>query len=238
MQGGGSFGDIWEDAQDFRLRVVRKYKKNKIIVLPQSVHYNNSALMQRHMEEFNQHHLLYICVRDTTSFENLKKFFDSGRLLLVPDMALYLEGITTTQKNNKSNRSTLYIRRTDREFSGSIIVPTEVETKDWPSFKIKSPSIYMFRLLLRISRELHLRGSTLADKTLDFYYEQVMKKFLIQTGVNFISQYDTIITSRLHGMILAYLLGKQVYFTDNSTGKLSAFYNTWLRDCDKIRKYN
>ena len=37
LQGGGNFGDIWRPCQDFRLKVIRDYMDNPIIILPQSV---------------------------------------------------------------------------------------------------------------------------------------------------------------------------------------------------------
>ena len=35
LQGGGNFGDIWRQHQEFRLNVLQQYKENRIIVLPQ-----------------------------------------------------------------------------------------------------------------------------------------------------------------------------------------------------------
>lgn len=41
LQGGGNFGDIWRLHQDFRLKVISEYPNNRIIILPQSVFYEN-----------------------------------------------------------------------------------------------------------------------------------------------------------------------------------------------------
>lgn len=56
-----------------------------------------------------------------------------------------------------------------------------------------------------------------------------MPKF-IKIGIDFINEYGVIYTTRLHIGILGLLLGKQVFFLDNSYGKLSGFYNSWLKN--------
>ena len=44
LQGGGNFGDIWRLHQDFRLKVISEYPNNRIIILPQSVFYENEKI--------------------------------------------------------------------------------------------------------------------------------------------------------------------------------------------------
>ena len=56
----------------------------------------------------------------------------------------------------------------------------------------------------------------------------------IRIGVEFISQYNKIVSNRLHGAILSILLGKDVVIVDNSYGKNSQYYNTWLKNIDSI----
>jgi pyruvyl transferase EpsO len=47
-------------------------------------------------------------------------------------------------------------------------------------------------------------------------------------AIDFMSQYDEVYSTRLHGGILAMLLGKKVHMIDNTYGKISSLYNTWL----------
>ena len=65
-----------------------------------------------------------------------------------------------------------------------------------------------------------------------YYY--VYRRQMTKRGVQQISSYKTIYTTRLHGMILSALLGKQVYFYNNSNGKIRNLYDTWLQDADNI----
>ena len=57
----------------------------------------------------------------------------------------------------------------------------------------------------------------------------------IRKGIHFVNGYDIVYTTRLHVAILSVLLNKQVYFFDNSYGKNSALYNTWLLEFPNIK---
>ena len=58
---------------------------------------------------------------------------------------------------------------------------------------------------------------------------------MIREGVKQISQYENIYSTRLHAAILSVLLEKQFVLFDNSYGKNSSFYETWLNDLDDVK---
>ena len=64
-----------------------------------------------------------------------------------------------------------------------------------------------------------------------FYY---YRNRVIAQGVEFVSQYKNIYTTRLHVAILSILLNKPFFFFDNSYGKNSSFFDTWLFDLDNV----
>ena len=64
-----------------------------------------------------------------------------------------------------------------------------------------------------------------------FYY---YRNRVIAQGVKFVSQYKNIYTTRLHVAILSILLNKPFFFFDNSYGKNSSFFDTWLFDLDNV----
>ncbi|EJF08306.1 polysaccharide pyruvyl transferase family protein, partial [Pontibacter sp. BAB1700] len=61
-------------------------------------------------------------------------------------------------------------------------------------------------------------------------YPPMNREGYINMGINFLSKYKVNITTRLHGHIFSLLLGIPSIFLDNSYGKNSRFYNTWLKD--------
>src|SRR5690606_22036230 len=69
LQGGGNFGDIYGASQSFRKKVVEKYPNNKIIVLPQTIYFEDKANEEKDLLLFSKHENLYLCVRDQPSYE-------------------------------------------------------------------------------------------------------------------------------------------------------------------------
>ena len=67
-----------------------------------------------------------------------------------------------------------------------------------------------------------------------FAYTYVMP-MQIAYAMEFIGQYDRVITTRLHSGVLAMLMGKDVEFVDNSNGKISALYDTWLNEATNVK---
>jgi exopolysaccharide biosynthesis predicted pyruvyltransferase EpsI len=51
-------------------------------------------------------------------------------------------------------------------------------------------------------------------------------------GIDLVSQYKFVISTRLHGHILCLLLGIPSIIVDNSYGKNKRFYDTWLNEVE------
>ncbi|MBW2977310.1 polysaccharide pyruvyl transferase family protein [Candidatus Woesearchaeota archaeon] len=202
LQGGGNFGDLWFVHQIFREKIIQTFKNNKIIILPQSVYFKNKENLEKSIKIFSEHKNLTICARDIKSFEFLKKYFVDNKILLVPDMAFYLDVPQIQPK--KEIKRILFINRTDKELKENINLDfiNNVEIHDWPT--IESPPKFTHKFENR-----------------DFY---------VKEGVSFLSNYDLIISNRLHGSILATILGIPNILLDNSYNKSKNFYNTWMED--------
>lgn len=69
LQGGGNFGDVWKRSQKFRLQIIEKYAKNRIIIFPQTVFYEDEAVFQEEARRMAEHKQLTICARDQQSFD-------------------------------------------------------------------------------------------------------------------------------------------------------------------------
>ena len=231
MQGGGNFGDLWRRHQDLRLEVIKAYPNNKIIVLPQTVFYKDDAVLQEDAKIFNSHKNLHICARDTISFEYLQQTLTCS-LLLVPDMAFYITDKLLKRYSKKVGDRALLLKRNDTEFNeydfGSYITEesTMLDTCDWPTmeqqFKAK---MYLDKLIWH--------KETLGILP-DIYADWIFRPFQVKKGVEFVSQYKKVYTTRLHVAILSLLLDKEIVFFDNSYGKNSSFYDTWLKGVENI----
>ena len=69
-------------------------------------------------------------------------------------------------------------------------------------------------------------------------FMHIVRPRYVKRGVRFISQYRNIYTTRLHGLILSHLLGKNIFIVSNNNGKLENYYNSWLQDCENIKIVN
>lgn len=229
MQGGGNFGDIWRSIQEFRLDIIQRHPNNKIIIFPQTVYYKNRQLMEADANVMGQHKNLTICARDKVSYDLLKGNF-SNSILLLPDMAFCIP----TERLQKYARSvidkTLFLKRKDCELQNVEYKVTNqypLDICDWPAMEHLDIIQQGMRCMI-VLRKLGI--STFED----WYCKRIYKDFLIKKGIEFVSQYKEIYTTRLHVAILSILLGKPFYFFDNSYGKNSSFFNTWLSDVDGI----
>ena len=52
----------------------------------------------------------------------------------------------------------------------------------------------------------------------------------MERGVRLLSPGETIVTDRLHAMLLALQMGRRVIAIDNANGKLTSYARTWFAD--------
>jgi pyruvyl transferase EpsO len=243
ITGGGYFGDVWRNAWEHVLEGIKHNKQNKIIMLPCSVYYEDEKLREQDAEYLAQFKNFIICARDQFSYDYAKKYF-SNEVILVPDMAFAINLKYLNQWVVPSTDKTLFLRRIDKEYvEQDVDIPDDnVVTSDWPTMdgQIRtSADRWFIRVLWRIEAMPHkypsLTGLSVYLK--NWLYKTFHRKMMTSRGVEFVSSYKKIYTTRLHVMILSILLGKEVYFIDNSYKKISALYNTWLIDCDNVYNY-
>lgn len=241
LMGGGNFGDLYRCFQDFRLKVIKKYSKNRIIMFPQSIWYEDISIIERDARIFSQHNDLYLCARDKWSYDFLSKYFNANSILLVPDMAFCIDDKILESYRRSGTGKKLFLKRLDKELSKSTphITNAECDIFDWPSFEKKIYQIFFLqkllsiRMKLKLSEKLHI----CIGKCIDIYANRYLKKSLVKLGCKFLAPYSLIMTTRLHALILSVLLYKDVKYIDNITSKLSAFSDTWLKDLNNIKPY-
>jgi pyruvyl transferase EpsO len=78
----------------------------------------------------------------------------------------------------------------------------------------------------RVARRMRAIG---ADQLYAAWWHAVSRGLVRSCASRFLDA-DTVVTSRLHGHILASLLGVQKMLLDNSYGKNGAYYRTWHQE--------
>lgn len=238
LHGGGNFGDLYRLHSEFRKKIIKLYPDNKVVILPQTVFYEDLSLLQSDVDFYAAHPNVTICAREQVSFNFLTENF-KNQVLLLPDMAFYLD--LKKYKVSEDENRVLYLKRTDKELvnANMVKIPAKSEQHDWPTYENHYGEFDMverFTHLLRIIFKIcGLRDRILArleDWKRNWYY----RRKYVQMGVSFLSPYHTIYTTRLHILILGVLLAKEIYLINNTSGKVVNFYNTWLNELDSIKK--
>lgn len=228
LHGGGNFGDLYPYHQQFREKIVSDYPDKRIVLFPNSVQFESHENLLKSAQLFNNHPSIVLCARDLTSYELLKEHFNKCTILLVCDMA-FCSNYVRTQIATKELG--IIVRRDfelkNEQISNKTIAYDEI---DWPTFdkNWKEKFHLYFYSINRIFSEF-IYAKRKKNSVFGIVVLRDEKKY-IQLGINLLSKYKFIISTRLHGHILSLLLGIPSIIVDNSYGKNKRFYDTWLKN--------
>jgi exopolysaccharide biosynthesis predicted pyruvyltransferase EpsI len=244
LQGGGNFGDLYYKHQQFREYIVEQFPSNKIIILPVTIHFSSMQKLIQSFAILRGHPNLIICGRDQKSYDLLQKYFYASHCVLLPDTANAITNMRKYASNNQSG-NVLFLSRTDTEKSTDQIdmewsFRGSLKRSDWPQF-VKRNLVFHY-VILRINilllRILQLFGAHW-DSRHDIYglIKVQSREQQVKEAQSLLSGFDLVITSRLHGHILAGLLGIPSIVLDNSYGKNQDYYTTWSKNYDHKSHY-
>ena len=237
FNGGGNFGDVWEGPNDFRKRIIERFPRNRVIIFPQTIFYKNEENLLKDAKFYVQYPNVTICARDTRSFLILQQYFSKNKSLLVPDMAFCMD--INKYARNKNNEGTIFIKRCDIEWNDEIDyseVPSNAYISDW-TWLTESNAYKRQQDICKWERRLgKLFCKDLSGRGLDFYWHHYLRKLNVRTAIDVIDSYEHIYATRMHAALLALILGKQdITLYDNSYGKSSSLYDTWLSDVEGMK---
>ena len=217
--GGGNFGDLYPRHQDYKLAVLKARPGQRVVQLSQSVHFRDAAKIRETAAAIKAHGNFCFFARDKETFAFVSDAFDC-EVKLVPDGAF---GMGPLARTVQPTIETLQFRRADIEavggpVEGSIDWPVEDYERDikpieWPG---------------KVHHLLHGRFSAI-DRRRATYNR--LAEWRLKRGLDILSNAERIVCDRLHVHILSTLLGIPHTFFDNSTGKITAYYETWTHDC-------
>lgn len=217
IQGGGNFGDLWPLHQEFREFILGKYRKNRVVQLPQSIHFESTAALDRSAAVMRAHRDFHLLVRDRQSFLKASAF-SARPPLLCPDMAFLLQRV---ERVRPPSLPVLALLRSDKESAiprGGALGAGFV-VRDWVSEPLL-PSGFD-----RAAERDHAPGSDYYRFRRYAYCQLARQRF--HRGVDLLSQAAVVITDRLHAHVLCSLMRVPHVVIDNRNGKLGAFMDTW-----------
>ena len=202
IHGGGNLGDLWSHHQRFRESLLTAFPDRTIVQLPQSIFFRDGGAADDFADMASRHPDFTLYVRDRVS---LRFALSSLRLpaRLAPDSAMMLD----LERQGAASEPLLALMRTDAEQAKRVPdLPAGAKMVDWLVDDDGLPA----------GRDAAAReGQALAR---------------LNRGVALLSQAQHLITDRLHGHILALLMGLSHEIRDNSYGKLSAYASSWKTD--------
>lgn len=230
LHGGGNFGDLYDLHQPFREHVIRCFPNHRIVLLPQTLHFDSLERMKAAAAVFARHPDLHVCLRDTASLEIYRRYF-SNPAYLIPDMAHFLWESAEVTSAVSGGKGTLLLVRRDKEWQ-ELIDPAAAGAApvDWPDF-IQAHETLVFRAL----RKMHVKHSLIGGRLPVYHAWRAFVGGLVGKAFREVGAYDAVVTNRLHAAIFGLLLGKPVTMSDNSYGKLSTYHATWLADMPSAR---
>ncbi len=220
FHGGGNFGDLYTGMHELRERVIQENPHNRIIILPQTIHFSSAETMVKSAAIFQQHKDVHLCVRDEKSYELAKQF--TKHAYLVPDMAHHLFPIKSELPQAKT---TLLLSRTDLEKTNNTLDIPYTTVTDWPEVVGKREK--NFRLFYLAMRLFYRSGLGVLGNRIFVKLWAAYASALIKDAIHLFGRHEYIVTDRLHGHILSSLMSKPHTLLDNSYGKNSGYFKVW-----------
>mgnify|MGYP001766053619 CR=1 FL=1 len=228
-QGGGNFGDLYPQ-QPFREKVVRRFPGHRIVFLPQTIHYQDPARLKRSAGVLNAHPNLVLMLRDERSMEIAQAHFPGCQHRLSPDMSAWLHPIRTSLGKRIPvcpGGGVLHLLRRDREKSEERL-PVDLSpdwSGDWRELLGRRVWIIQASKALRRLVPARLFASA---------WQPVARGLVVRCASRF-AEARLVVSSRLHGHLLASMLGVPNVVLDNSCGKNSAYLRTWQSGLELAR---
>ncbi|MDE6778649.1 MAG: polysaccharide pyruvyl transferase family protein [Alistipes sp.] len=214
LTGGGYMGSLWKK-EDLRVRtVVSMFPDNRIVILPQTVFYDSTpeaaAMLREAVEIYGAHDNLTVAVRERASYDfaACRLLPPPGRVVLMPDMALYADPFRGAERENRI----LLCLRSDKERVERAELPAAVRRAAGDAMKVE-----------QVDTVVPGHVSLAAE---DAEIDRLLGRFASARAV---------VTDRLHGMIFAAICGTPVVALDNRSGKVRAVYEAWLADVPYVR---
>ena len=243
IQGGGNFGDLWPDFQEFREKILLNNEDRLILQLPQSIYFVHQERSIESNKIISKHQNFILLVRDKESHRRAKELFPSVISKFCPDMAF---GLNVKPIEKSIQNQSVAILRQDREKLISIESKlSEIKITDWHLNFVHRLQWIFLRAILISYKRLKFTRIFIKKKHLEMVYH-AMAKINFESALDILEQAKIMITDRLHAHVLAVLFNIPHVVCDNSYGKISSIYNdysgkiansTLCLDVDNLKMY-
>jgi pyruvyl transferase EpsO len=232
LNGGGNLGDIYPSHQDFREKVIIKYRKNRIVILPQTVHFQISDARAKASIAFSTHLDLHLLVRDHKSHGIAAAAFPRlATLETVPDMATFLYPLDRYLNLNRIVQGTKFYYLIRRDIEKLVQEPPMMKSSasDWLGDWVNLLPTFDRAMCLACIWANQWGGSRVLGTAFEKIWWRVALKAVRSTARHLLRA-KMVVSSRLHGYMIAKLLDLPAAMLDNNYGKNSSYTQCWGRD--------
>jgi exopolysaccharide biosynthesis predicted pyruvyltransferase EpsI len=230
MQGGGNLGDSYPHQHRVRKQILRDFPRARVIQLPQSVWFRNEKRAEKFCRLAEAHPDFTLMLRERRSLEWAEARLNAT-LSLCPDLAFALAPF----RRDSPDLDLLWLMRRDLESRGQPVPelgPGE-EQADWRGKHVLRPAEgRALRLALAGNRRLRSAMDAHGWLAAGLWRAQAatygpIARHRVESAARLLSRGRFLITDRLHGHVLAMLLGIPHAVLDNANGKCRALWETW-----------
>jgi len=233
LSGGGNFGDVYPNEQGLRVRILDDFPDRLVVQLPQSVWFRSEANLDAMRRRCERSGRFVMLVRDRRSLDLVRARF-AVPVHLAPDMAFGLPDLRTRRRAAVTD--VLWLIRRDIEASASALrreLASEDPgvVRDWtrPGFGRQGVPWAAYARSYWLSWRLRRMPAGLLHRREAWVTQsfETLAGLRMEIACRFVSAGRVLVTDRLHGHILALLLGIPNVCLDNRDGKVCQFYQTW-----------
>ena len=222
LHGGGNLGDLYSIHEDFRRHIVTTFPNRRIIVMPQSIHFERDSRMADSYRDYRHGSALTILLREGRSLETAHGRMPDLDVVHCPDAALGLDVRAVPHRRGRP----IVLARVD----GEIADPDRTFARratDWTGTGLNGQAYgVVSRALGASDRRMERVPQRCRNATADAAYA-MMRALNVSAAVRQLGDARWIATNRLHGHILAALMGIPHFVSDNSYGKVSAIFQEY-----------
>lgn len=212
LHGGGNFGNQYLFDENIRRDFVESFPNNKLILFPQTIYFTDDGEGKKELEKskniYNKHKDLTLVAREKVSYDLMKKHFPNNKVLLTPDIVLYLN----ESKEGIKRSGALFCMRSD------------VESKFSSNEKDD--------ILGTLKKEY--KDVTVTDTVIGRNINKEERSSVLKSKFDEFRRAEIVITDRIHGMIFAAITGTPCIALSNYNQKVKGTYQ-WIKDLDYIK---
>jgi exopolysaccharide biosynthesis predicted pyruvyltransferase EpsI/glycosyltransferase involved in cell wall biosynthesis len=210
--GGGYLGDLWPGLENVAEDVLASVgASNKVLFFPESVYYAESELEESSFSRAmsSAKAVATLCVRERVSHDRLSSIMPHDRLLLLPDVGLFIK------------RSDLMAQVPKREKGLALVcIRHDKESMQDASFGVKLTAALNHMGMSIRSIDTHSADGKIEPEERHLALSSLAEEF---------GRASVVVTNRLHGMIFAMIMSTPCVVLDNVSRKISGVAE-WVKD--------